>query len=74
MRRRRAASAWYRHPYIMDVETMATPDMNRAIIPDPEHDMLPEYDFSLGVRGKHRESFMAGANVISLDSDLDENI
>ena len=32
--------------------------------------MLPEYDFSHGVRGKHREAYQAGRNVIFLEPDL----
>ena len=34
------------------------------------NEMLPEYDFSHGVRGKHHESYKAGTNVVFLDPDL----
>jgi hypothetical protein len=44
--------------------------MNRKNSPKQEEDMLPEYDFSLGVRGKHHEAYRAGANVIFLEPDL----
>lgn len=36
--------------------------MSQIVDPDDE-DMLPEYDFSSGVRGKHHESYKAGTNV-----------
>lgn len=35
---------------------------------DPE--MLEEYDFSGGVRGKYSERFPKGANVVVLDEDV----
>ena len=37
---------------------------------DPE--MLEEYDFSGGVRGKYASRFAAGANVVVLDPDVAE--
>jgi hypothetical protein len=37
---------------------------------DPE--MLEEYDFSRGVRGKYIERLAQGANVIGLDPDVAE--
>lgn len=37
--------------------------------PDAD-DMRPEYDFSLGVRGKHYEAYKAGTNVVFLEPDL----
>jgi hypothetical protein len=33
-------------------------------------DMLPGYDFSEGVRGKHHGAYKAGTNVIFLEPDL----
>lgn len=33
-------------------------------------EMLPEYDFSKGVRGKHAERYRMGANVVMLDPDV----
>lgn len=33
-------------------------------------DMLPEYDFSRGVRGKHYQAYRAGTNVVFLDPDV----
>jgi hypothetical protein len=44
--------------------------MSQRINPEEEQDMLPEYDFSRGVRGKHHEAYKAGTNVILLDPDL----
>ena len=40
------------------------------IEPDPE--MLDEYDFSGGVRGKFYKEYMKGTNVILLDPDVAE--
>jgi hypothetical protein len=34
--------------------------------------MLPEYDFSKGVRGKHYAAYKAGTNVVFLDPDVAE--
>lgn len=33
-------------------------------------EMLPEYDFRPGVRGKYVESYRAGANVVVLEPDV----
>jgi hypothetical protein len=33
-------------------------------------DMLDEYDFSGGVRGKHADRFARGSNVVVLDPDV----
>lgn len=33
-------------------------------------DLLPEYDFSRGVRGKYAARYAAGANVVVLDPDV----
>ena len=35
-----------------------------------DEDLLPEYDFVHGVRGKHHEAYQAGTNVIFLEPDL----
>ncbi len=32
--------------------------------------MLPEYDFSKGVRGKYAKRYARGANVVVLDPDV----
>ena len=37
---------------------------------DTERDMLEEYDFSGGVRGKYADRFSQGSNVIVLDPDV----
>lgn len=37
---------------------------------DQTDDLLPEYDFSKGVRGKYASRFAAGSNVIVLDPEL----
>jgi len=38
----------------------------------PEDDMLPEYDFSQGVRGKYYEAYKKGTNVVLLEADVFE--
>ena len=35
-----------------------------------KHDMLDEYDFSSGVRGKYAKSYQKGSNVVVLDPDV----
>ena len=40
------------------------------ISPALQDDMLPEYDFSKGVRGKHYQAYEAGTNVVLLDADV----
>jgi hypothetical protein len=35
-------------------------------------DLLPEYDFSNGVRGKHATRYAEGTNVVLLDADVAE--
>lgn len=33
-------------------------------------EIRPEYDFSVGVRGKHHAAYAAGTNVVLLDADV----
>jgi len=35
-----------------------------------DKDMLPEYDFSAGVRGKYAARMAKGSNIVVLDSDV----
>ena len=44
--------------------------MSQKVNPEGNEDMLPEYDFAHGVRGKHHEAYKAGTNVIFLEPDL----
>jgi hypothetical protein len=44
--------------------------MSQDLDSEEDEDMLPEYDFSHGVRGKHHEAYQAGTNVIFLEPDL----
>ena len=44
--------------------------MSQQVNPESDEDILPEYDFSHGVRGKHHEAYKAGTNVIFLEPDL----
>ncbi len=38
--------------------------------PKAEDDMLPEYDFTGGVRGKYAEQYRQGTNVVLLEPDV----
>ena len=38
----------------------------------PETDMLEEYDFSKGIRGKYVERFKNGSNIVVLSPDVAE--
>ena len=44
--------------------------MNQKLNKETDSDMLDEYDFSNGVRGKYVERFAKGCNVIVLDPDV----
>lgn len=44
--------------------------MSQPSGPDVDDEMLPEYDFSKGVRGKHHQDYKAGTNVVFLDPDV----
>jgi hypothetical protein len=37
---------------------------------DKSDEMLPEYDFSKGARGKYAERYARGSNVVVLDPDV----
>ena len=38
----------------------------------PDEEMLPEYDFSGGVRGKYAKQYASGTNVVVLSPDVAE--
>ncbi|HJZ82192.1 MAG TPA: hypothetical protein VKD91_17660 [Pyrinomonadaceae bacterium] len=44
--------------------------MNQQRDSDEDSEMLEEYDFSGGVRGKYVDRFASGAKVIILDADV----
>jgi hypothetical protein len=44
--------------------------MSRATSRDVSDELLPEYDFSKGIRGKHHQAYVAGSNVVFLDPDV----
>ena len=44
--------------------------MSQEINTKRDENILPEYDFTHGVRGKHHEAYKAGTNVIFLEPDL----
>lgn len=39
---------------------------------DVDEEMLPEYDFRGGVRGKYAERYAEGTNIVLLDPDVAE--
>jgi urate oxidase len=43
--------------------------MKKKSVPD----MLPEYDFSGGIRGKYAKKFAEGTNIVVLASDVHKN-
>ena len=45
---------------------------NQATSNQHDSDMLDEYDFSEGVRGKYAQRYYAGKNLIQLDADVAE--
>ena len=44
--------------------------MNQELNNQPDPEMLDEYDFSGGVRGKYAGRFPKGSNVVVLDPDV----
>ena len=44
--------------------------MNQELNSQPDPEMLDEYDFSGGVRGKYAGRFTKGCNVVVLDPDV----
>lgn len=44
--------------------------MKKAHSSHPAEDMLPEYDFSGGVRGKYADKFAKGTIMVVLDPDV----
>jgi hypothetical protein len=44
--------------------------MKKATHKDQDDEMLPEYDFSKGVRGKYAQRYAEGTNVVLLAPDV----
>ena len=44
--------------------------MKKAVHRERRPDMLQEYDFSKGVRGRHAKRYAEGSNVVVLSPDL----
>ena len=44
--------------------------MNKVMDISKDPDMLDEYDFSNGVRGKYAEQYKEGTNIVRLDDDV----
>ena len=44
--------------------------MNHSTLNEPDSDMLEEYDFSTGIRGKYAEKYYADKSLIRLDEDV----
>jgi hypothetical protein len=47
--------------------------MKRGTKKQPDPDMLDEYDFSRGVRGKYAKQYADGSNVVVLAPDIAEH-
>ncbi len=47
--------------------------MKKRKTSDVDRDMLPEYDFKSGVRGKYAKRFADGSNVVVLAADVAES-
>ena len=37
---------------------------------NPKDEMLEEYDFSNGIRGKYAQAYKEGVNIVKIDSDV----
>ncbi len=48
------------------------PMKKQTVASEPEPEMLDEYDFSKGVRGKYVERFKKGSNIVVLSPDVAE--
>ena len=46
--------------------------MKKGKVMKNDPDMLEEYDFSKGIRGKYAERYKEGCNIIVLDPDVKE--
>ena len=46
--------------------------MKKAAKPKRDPDMLAEYDFSQGVRGKYAQRYSEGTNLVALSPDVAE--
>jgi hypothetical protein len=44
--------------------------MSKAMTSNKDGDLLDEYDFSKGVRGKYAERYREGTNIVKLDDDV----
>jgi len=40
------------------------------LIMNSKDEMLEEYDFSNGIRGKYAEAYKEGVNIVKIDSDI----
>ena len=46
--------------------------MKKSMASRKDRDMLDEYDFSGGVRGKYAQRYREGTNIVRLDDDVAE--
>ncbi len=44
--------------------------MRKAVVNQKDPDLLDEYDFSEGVRGKYAQRYREGTNIVRLDDDV----
>ena len=47
-------------------------DMKKSMASRKDRDLLDEYDFSGGVRGKYAKRYKEGTNIVRLDEDVAE--
>ncbi len=46
--------------------------MGSAIMPDNEDEMLDDYDFSSGIRGKYVDRLKKGSNLMVIDPEVSQ--
>ena len=44
--------------------------MEKTVLNQQDPDLLDEYDFSKGVRGKYAQRYREGTNIVRLDDDV----
>ena len=70
-----ASTAFGNNLSITIEDTLHSEDENRLIligvlIMKKEYEMLPEYDFSNGIRGKYAKQYKEGLNIVKIDRDI----
>jgi hypothetical protein len=68
-RSRSAALEWQSHPKGKSMKKGTIAEIDKK---QPDPDLLPEYDFSNGVRGKYVQQLADGSNIVVLAPDVAE--